>query len=416
MRQQSYLVANRLQISYFLTGYRFGRHGVLYQYNLLDVPERRALERIAKLRHDLRYMVQVEPRRWTGLLARYTRARALRASNSIEGINVSQEDALAVIDGEDPADADRPTWRAVVGYRTAMDYLLQRCRDPRFEFTLDVVLAVHFMIAQDDLRANPGILRPGWVGVRNSVTGEVVHEGIDRDLLQPHLDLLLQYMSVANPADTILKAAMTHLNLTLLHPFSDGNGRTARCLHTAVLAREGIIAPTFSSIEEYIGLHQQQYYDVLAEVGGGGWNPMRSAKPWVRFCIEAHYRQIQTLLRRTRRVERVWEELLLLAAANDLPERTCFAMLEASTGFKVRNSSYRVTADVSNNLASRDLKALVDAELLVPEGEKRGREYSAGNALRKIWLRYRLDAPTDDPFAESEEDQPTLFPQETPTG
>ena len=75
---------------------------------------------------------------------------------------------------------------------------------------------------------------------------------------------------------------MTHLNLAIQHPFSDGNGRTARCIQTAVLASEGIVAPIFSSIEEYIGHNQQEYYNVLAQVGGGGWNPARSAKPWVR--------------------------------------------------------------------------------------------------------------------------------------
>lgn len=374
---------------------------MLYSYPTLDGAERRAIERIAELRHALRYYVQQNPRRWTGLLARYTRARALRASNSIEGINVSQEDALAAVDGEDPSDADRAAWRAVVGYRAAMDYVLQRCRDRRFDFTLDVILAVHFMITQDDLAANPGNLRPGWVGVRNSLTGEVVHDGIDRDRLEPHVQELVAYMRADNRTDTILKAAMTHLNLTLLHPFSDGNGRTARCLQTAILARDGIVAPTFSSIEEYIGVHQQQYYDVLADVGGGGWNPQRSAKPWVRFCIEAHYRQAQIILARTRRVERVWSELTAVATRHGLPERTAFAMLEASTGFKVRNSSYRVSAEISHNLASRDLKSLVDAGVLIPEGERRGREYRAGEQLREIWERHRPDRQSDDPFAET---------------
>jgi hypothetical protein len=51
-----------------------------------------------------------------------------------------------------------------------------------------------------------------------------------------------------------------------------------------------------------------------------------------------------------------------------LPERTALGLLEAASGGRIRNASYRVSADVSNNLASRDLKLLVDAGLLVPEG------------------------------------------------
>ena len=88
-----------------------------------------------------------------------TRARALRASNSIEGINVTDEDAIAAVDGEDPTDADRKTgrkWRI----QSAMDYILQRCRDKSFSFTTDVILAVHFMICRYDLKAIREIIAP----------------------------------------------------------------------------------------------------------------------------------------------------------------------------------------------------------------------------------------------------------------
>ena len=372
---------------------------MLFTYRALDRDERLVLDRVSQMRHDLRYLVQ-NPRRWTGLLARMTRARALRASNSIEGINVSNEDAIAAVDNEDPEDADKPTWQAVMGYQSAMDYILQRCRDPQFRFSRDVILSVHFMISQHDLKANPGNLRPGWVGVRNSVTGQLVHEGVDRDELDPLIDELVAYMNSEDVETPVLKAAMVHLNVAMLHPFSDGNGRTARCLQTAVLTHDGIVAPIFSSIEEYIGKNQQEYYDVLAAVGGGRWSPKRDCKQWVRFCITGHYRQAQTILRRTREMERVYVELELAVKKVGLPERTALGLLEAASGGRIRNASYRVSADVSNNLASRDLKSLVDANLLVPAGERRGRYYVAGQMVREIRERHRLPKGIDDPFAE----------------
>ena len=311
---------------------------------------------------------------------------------------MSDEDAIAAIDGEDPANTDRETWRAVVGYREAMDYISQRRQSPSFAITGDVLLAVHFMICQSDMASHPGQYRPGWVGVRNTKTGEVVHEGVDRDQLEPLIHELLDYVNHAEVDSVFLRAAMTHLNLALLHPFTDGNGRTARCIHTAVLAGDGIVAPAFSSIEEYIGHNQQDYYNVLAEVGVGAWNPRRNAKPWVRFCLAGHYRQAQTLLRRTRELERVYAELMNLVESRGFPERTAMALLQAAFGSKVRNSSYRVSADVSNNLASRELKMLVDANLLVSEGEKRGRFYTAAPTVAEIRRRLRLLKQIDDPF------------------
>ena len=383
---------------------------MLFTYRSLHPDDKQVLDRIAQMRHDLRYFVVQQPRRWTELLARMTRARALRASNIIEGINVSAEDAIAAVDNEDPTEADKPTWQAVEGYHAAMDYILQRCRDDSFHFSKDVLLAVHFMISQHDLGANPGNFRPGWVAVRNSVTGDVVHEGVDRDKLESLVDELIDYMNSEDFESIALKAAMTHLNLVMMHPFSDGNGRTARCLQTAVLANEGVVAPIFSSIEEYIGRHQQEYYDVLAEVGGGGWNPERDCRPWVRFCITGHYKQAQTLLRRTRQIERIYEELHREVTKHGLHERTALALLEATAGLRVRNASYRVSADISNNLASRDLKSLVDAGLLVAKGERRGRHYTPSDHIWEIRERNRIPKGVDDPFQTiKDEGQRSLF-------
>ncbi|MDE2823880.1 MAG: hypothetical protein OXK79_10290 [Chloroflexota bacterium] len=70
---------------------------MLFTYRALDDAEKRVEDATARIRRDLRQYVVTEPRRWTGLLARMTRARALIGSNSVEGINVSDEDAIAAI-------------------------------------------------------------------------------------------------------------------------------------------------------------------------------------------------------------------------------------------------------------------------------------------------------------------------------
>lgn len=71
---------------------------------------------------------------------------------------------------------------------------------------------------------------------RRDETGEIVYEGVDGDSV-----------------DALMHELVTSLNLVLIHPFRDGNGRMARCLQTLVLAREGMVSPIFASIEEYLG-------------------------------------------------------------------------------------------------------------------------------------------------------------------
>ena len=183
---------------------------------------------------------------------------------------------------------------------------------------------------------------------------------------------------------------MAHLNLVLVHPFRDGNGRMARCLQTLVLARDGIVSPVFSSIEEYLGRNTQSYYDVLAQVGQGSWQPQNDARPWVRYALTAHLRQAKTMLRRTKEIERIYIELDRIVARHGFPERTVDALFDATTGLRVRNSVYRAVverqgeAPMTEQTASRDLRMLTRAGLLVARGEKRGRYYTAGQELAAI--------------------------------
>ena len=192
---------------------------------------------------------------------------------------------------------------------------------------------------------------------------------------------------------------MAHLNLAMIHPFRDGNGRMARVLQTLVLTREGMLEPAFASIEEYLGRNTEAYYAVLSEVGGGAWQPNRDARAWVRFALTAHYRQARTLLRRADEAERRSDALDQELARRRLPERCFGALWDAAVGFRVRNATYREFADVSHVVAGRDLKALSDAGLLVALGQARGRYYVASDHLKALESSIQRDRTTiPDPF------------------
>ncbi len=107
------------------------------------------------------------------------------------GIHVSDEDVTVAVVGEAPVGADRDTWRAVDGYRAAMGYILQRRRIPSFTIAEEALLAAHFTIRRSDSEARPGRRRPGWVGVRDSGTGDAMREGVERDRLEPLVRELL---------------------------------------------------------------------------------------------------------------------------------------------------------------------------------------------------------------------------------
>ena len=364
----------------------------------LSREDRKVLEILEGQRRRLRLETQHNPRRWHGVLRQSMFARAIQGSNAIEGYNATMDEAMAAVEDEPPLDERTETWRAINGYRAAMTYIIRMAEDPYFEFSRQFLKSLHFMMTEFDLSSHPGTWRPGAVQVVNHATGTVVYQAPDVELVDSLVGELVAYLDGQGHESAVVAAAMAHLNLTMIHPFRDGNGRMARALQTLVLAREGVIHPLFSSIEEWLGRNTQEYYGVLAEVGEGAWKPSNSAAPWVRFCLKAHYQQASTLIRRNEEYEALLNSVDGIVERRRLNGRTAIPLFNAALGMRVTNARYQKETEVSAHVAGRDLKSLADLDILVPHGEKRGRHYTAGRELREARERARRDRVVLDPY------------------
>lgn len=371
---------------------------MIYRFPALTADDRRVLDLIQEQREQFRHRINQNPYRWTGFLRRNTFARNVRGSNSIEGYDASVDEAAAIIDNDRPETVAEETYRALSGYRNAMTYILQIHDDPQFELNAQFIKGLHFMMLSYDLTKLPGQWRPGRVLVVHEPTVQTVYEGPDAARVAALIDEMIEQIDDADGAPPIIRGALAHLNLAMIHPFKDGNGRMARALQTLVLAKEGIVGPVFSSIEEWLGRNTEEYYRILFEVGQGSWRPRNDASPWVRFCLRAHYQQAATLIRRNLEIGRVWDELKSVVERYSLHERTEIALIDAAFGFRVTNQKYRADNKLSNIVASRDLRKLCDLDLLVPVGEKRGRYYVASEPLKKIRNQAREAREVSDPY------------------
>ena len=375
---------------------------MLFRPPSLDV-ELEVIERIAAAQEELRWRV-AEPRRWSGSLRRLTQARSIQGSNSIEGYHATLDDVVAAIEDEEPLDAPAETREALRGYRDAMTYVLQLSRQEEQPVVDETLLrSLHFMMLRYDMTKNPGTYRPGAIWIRRESDGEVVYEAPGLEDVRGLMGELIT--SLAEPGDhPLVDAATAHLNLVLIHPFSDGNGRMARALQTLVIARDKVLVPEFNSIEEHLGRNTQAYYDVLAETAAGSWQPERDTRPWVRFCLTAHFHQVHTTLRRARQAETLWGRMERLVAHLGMPSRAIGPIYDALMGARLRNATYRSSVraaegiDISEQTASRDLRALVGAGVLLAHGERRGRTYTRGVNLAFLESYFRAGDPIPDPF------------------
>ena len=242
---------------------------------------------------------------------------------------------------------------------------------------------MHFMLLEHHLSAAPGRYRSGPVYVRDEDTGPTVYEAPASDQVAELVEALVRELGSLQD-DAMVAAAMAHLNLVMIHPFRDGNGRMARALQTLVLARNDVVEPTFSSVEEWLGRNAEDYHRILALTGGGAWHPGHDAHQWVKFSLRAHDMQAQTVARRVAEAESTWRALGTLSRDRRLPERASDALYDAVLGLRVRRPGYARRAGIEERTATRDLGRLVEEGLLTPVGPTRGRHYLAGPELLEL--------------------------------
>lgn len=355
---------------------------MLFQIPLLAPPSSEKLVELEKLRKALGYEAQTRSR-WMGSLRRQVRASSAESSTSIEGFSVSPEEALALTSGRLTAEPGNEDRQAVACYSRAMDHVGMMAVDPSFRWLDRVILDLHFDVCHFQRNKDPGLWRPGPIGVTGA-DGSLEYRGPDPEEVPGLMDEVVTWLAEDDLEENVfVRAAMAHLNVISVHPFRDGNGRIARIVQSLVLARGGLASPDLFSIEEYLGSHTQDYYAALRETQGGSYQPRRDASGWVSFCLDAHIAQARRRLAQVEQAALRWQHLEEVAEARNWPDRIVIALEQSLLGGTDR-SRYCEEADVSPATASTDFRRLLDAGLVEQRGRTRNITYLASRELRTL--------------------------------
>ncbi len=334
-------------------------------------------------------------RPWLGSLRRQWRASSAESSIEIEGFRVPQDERLAVASGAervDPTDDDR---MALSSYARAMDHVGVLAADPEFEWSQRVVLDLHFDACHFQKDKGPGQYRTQGIEVTSPGGGPPAYLGLPAEDVRPLMAEVTGWLADGDPdAHVAVRAAMAHLHVVSVHPFSDGNGRISRIVQSLVLARGGLLALEFVTIEEYLGENTASYYAALQAVQEGAYRPDRTAMPFVEFTVEAHIAQARRRLRQLAEAAARWAFLEQLVEERGWPDRLVIG-LEQSLFQGTDRSRYAEEADVSAPTASNDLRRLLDAGLIGRQGRGRATRYVASARLVEEVRRQLADGPRE---------------------
>src|SRR5437016_459937 len=319
------------------------------------------------------------PRSWAGRLRRDLEAEAVAASTSMEGVPVTVEEVHHILAGDRPARTREEDAALVRGYRDAMSFVLRRADDTAFKWARELLIGLHDRILAGKWGAGAGRLRAGPAHLIANRTGELVFQPPPPEDVPELVDHACSVIE-KGLEHAAIGAAWIHAATAAIHPFADGNGRSARVVASLAMYRGGFKLPEFTSLEEWWGRHIGDYYASFRCLGAT-FDPNADVTSFIRAHVEAQLHQVRALDLRERVQQRIWTAVEEAVTGAHLDARVANAVWDAFFGRAVTPRYYRPLADVSPATASNDLAAAVAAGFLRPEGKARSRRHQAGDGL-----------------------------------
>lgn len=218
-------------------------------------------------------------------LRRSARLLSTHFSTQIEGNKLSPSQVEEVIEGGGRFPGRERDEIEVRHYYQALEFVLKEApkKNPLTEQT---VRTIHGLVMEN--RKRPTKYREGQNVIRDGRTGKIVYlppEAKDVPVLMKDLIAWIVKELQRNALPVPMIAGLAHYQFATIHPYYDGNGRTARLLTTFILHHGGYGLHGIYSLEEYYAEHLQGYYDALATGASHNYYEGRRAADVTSFLI-----------------------------------------------------------------------------------------------------------------------------------
>ena len=200
-------------------------------------------------------------------LRRDAMIRMIHSSTSIEGNVLNRYEVEKVLAGE-KVDAPERDISEVKNYRDALYYISKFMGEKR-KITAQTILELHRLVTKNILEKDKcGHFRKSKVFVvsrRGNKIVKVSYTGPDAKQVPELVKSLAAWLDKADKENIcpVIAAAFAHSEIAAIHPFADGNGRTARLLATLILYQRGYDFRKLFALEDYYNQDRPAYYKAI---------------------------------------------------------------------------------------------------------------------------------------------------------
>lgn len=204
------------------------------------------------------------PKTVANKLRKNSKKKSSYASNKIEGNPLSESQVDEVIEMDERKHFLKPE-QEVRNYFLALNFLEEKLHS-REKFSKKLILDVQKLVekgASEEKIGLRGPMPPGMLfAVYDTKTGNPDYIPPEYCDIPGLLDELVEYVNTTDDHPLIV-AAVVHYQLVTIHPFEDGNGRTARLLSGYILDKNGYGFNGIGSLEEYFAYDIDEYYEAI---------------------------------------------------------------------------------------------------------------------------------------------------------
>ncbi len=215
-----------------------------------------------------------------------------------------------------------------------------------------------------DVRGNsaaPGAYRKIQNYVVNSKTKEVIYTPPPVYEISQMMLALIDWLNNEEEVHPVLVSGIAQFQLVHIHPFLDGNGRTARLLSTLCLYRKGYDFKRLFTISEYYDRNRGDYYKAIQSVREKNMDMTQ----WLEYFTDGLATQL-------REIKELGKEVIkqdVLAKQYQLSGRQKLAIEYITTEGSLAIQKFeKICPGVTRRTLQRELKGLIDKEIIVSIG------------------------------------------------
>ena len=302
--------------------------------------------------------------KWEISLRREALIRGTHSSTAIEGNPLTLEEVSLLAQGR-KVTATRRAKQEVLNYPNVLEHI-QKYHKSKV-ITEKELLKMHKDITRETLDGPDweGSFKKTQVYVANRITGEVIFTPPPPEEVPKLVNEFLSWINTnSEELNPVIVAGISHYEIVRIHPFVDGNGRTARAFATLILCIRDFDIKRFFALDDYYDSDGKAYYDVLKNVSEQS-NDLTS---WLEYFTDG------VLLS----VNKVKERILKLSIEKKkqkecgqvaLTERQMKIVEYINSNGKITSGNIQKMFNITRQAVNKEIKKLLKLDIIARKGK-----------------------------------------------